>query len=111
MQALGPPEAIFSKELLREEIESFLQKGVILLQTHSQEGFYSTLFLVPKKNGQTRPVINLQASQPVGGDSHFKMEGISTLRNLLRTEDWMVKVDLKDAYFTISSSTLSTTST
>ena len=32
---------------------------------------------------------------------HFKMEGIATLQDLLKLEDWMVKVDLKDAYFTI----------
>ena len=32
---------------------------------------------------------------------HFKMEGMGTLRELLRMDDWMVKVDLKDAYFTI----------
>ena len=29
---------------------------------------------------------------------HFKMEGIHLLKDLL---DWMVKVDLKDAYFMI----------
>jgi len=32
---------------------------------------------------------------------HFKVEGMGTLRDLLRVNDWMVKVDLKDAYFTI----------
>ena len=29
------------------------------------------------------------------------MEGLGTLRELLRINDWMVKIDLKDAYFTI----------
>ena len=32
---------------------------------------------------------------------HFKMEGIQTLKSLLKQEDWLVKVDLKDAYFSI----------
>ena len=32
---------------------------------------------------------------------HFKMEGFHTLRVVLRRDDWMTKVDLKDAYFMI----------
>ena len=29
------------------------------------------------------------------------MEGIHLLKDLLRQGDWMIKVDLKDAYFTV----------
>ena len=32
---------------------------------------------------------------------HFKMQGIHMLRDLLRKGDFMVKIDLKDAYFTV----------
>lgn len=32
---------------------------------------------------------------------HFKMEGIHLLRDLLRPGDWMVRLDLKDAYLTV----------
>ena len=32
---------------------------------------------------------------------HFKMEDISVLKNLLRPNDWTVKLDLKDAYFCV----------
>ena len=104
VQVQRPPEARFSKEqeaLLRTEVESLLQKGAILYQVHNPNGFYSSLFLVPKKNGQMRPVINLKQLNQWVETPHFKMEGISTLRDLLRAGDWMVKVDLKDAYFTI----------
>ena len=31
----------------------------------------------------------------------FKMEGIHLLKDLLRKGDWMMKVDLKDAYFMV----------
>ena len=48
-----------------------------------------------------RPVINLKRLNQWVETPHFKMEGIPTLRDLLRQGDWMVKVDLKDAYFTI----------
>ena len=80
VQAQKPPEARFSKEqeaLLRTEIESL--QGAISPQVHKPDGFYSSLFLVPKKNGQMRPVINLKGLNQWVETPHFKMEGISTL--------------------------------
>ena len=32
---------------------------------------------------------------------HFKMEGIHTLKSLLQKGDWLVKIDLKDTYFSV----------
>ena len=64
-------------------------------------GFYSSLFLVPKKDGGTRPVVNLKCLNEYIVPHHFKMEGIHTLRDLLKRNNWMTKVDLKDAYFMI----------
>jgi len=89
--------------LILEEIETLLGKGAITQLRHplNHGGFYSTLFLVPKKGGQMRPVINLKRLNEWVIPQHFKMEGMGTLKELLRVEDWMVKVDLKDAYFTI----------
>lgn len=103
-QVPRPPEGMFSKEqaaLLREEVKSLLQKSAISPQRESIGGFYSTLFLVPKMGEQMRPVINLKCVNQWVEAPHFKMEGIATLQDLLRVGDWMVKVDLKDAYFTI----------
>jgi hypothetical protein len=60
-------------------------------------GFLSTLFLVPKKDGRQRPVINLKSLNKFVQTEY--LEGIHVLRDLLRAGDWMAKVDLKDAYF------------
>ena len=46
-------------------------------------------------------MVNLKALNNFVVTPHFKMEGIHTLKNLLRPGDWLVKVDLKDAYFAI----------
>ena len=46
-----------------------------------------------------RPVINLKNLNSFVVT--FKMEGIHTLKSLLRKGDWLVKIDLKDAYFSI----------
>ena len=61
----------------------------------------STLFLVPKKNGGQRPVINFKCLNSFVVSPHFKMEGIHTFKSLVKRGDWLVKVDLKDAYFSV----------
>ena len=63
----------------------------------SEDGFFSTLFLVPKTDGGQRLVVNLKAVNNFVLTPHFKMEGILTLKNLLRPRDCLAKVDLKDA--------------
>ena len=71
-------------------------------QASLQTGFYSNLFLVPKKaHGSAQPVINLRALNQFVLTEHFKMEGIHMLRDLFRQGDWLTKVNLKDAYFSI----------
>lgn len=32
---------------------------------------------------------------------HFKMEGVESLKQLICQDDWMVKLDLKDAYLAV----------
>ena len=46
-------------------------------------------------------MINLKALNSFIHTEHLKMEGIHTLRDLVNPEDWLAKVDLKDAYFAI----------
>ena len=42
-------------------------------------------------------MINLKALNSFIHTEHLKMEGIHTLRDLVNPEDWLAKVDLKDA--------------
>ncbi len=46
-------------------------------------------------------MVNLKALNDFVETVHFKMEGLHTLRDLLKQGDWLAKVDLKDAYFAI----------
>ena len=62
--------------------------------------FVSSLFLVPKKGGQ-HPVINLKGLNQFLEHQHFKMEGIHMLQDLLKENNHLVKIDLKDPHFTI----------
>lgn len=65
--------------------------------------FVSSLFLVEKgkDTGEFRPVINFKTLNRFLVKEKFKMEGLYTARTLIRTNDFMVKLDLKDAYYAI----------
>ena len=89
---------------ITEEVQSLLKKGVIVQvkdQSLDSKMLYSNLFTVPKKGGERRPIINLKALSRFIPHVHFKMEGIQSLRELILPGDFMIKLDLKDAYFSI----------
>lgn len=61
---------------------------------------YSPMFLKAKPGTtEKRPLVNLRVLNDVMPVKHFKIEGWNVLRDLLRPGDWMIKIDLKKAYF------------
>ncbi|XP_040178560.1 LOW QUALITY PROTEIN: uncharacterized protein LOC120912608 [Rana temporaria] len=87
--------------LIDNELRELISKHAVIEVDPSSPGFLSNLFLVKKKGGGFRPVINLRDLNQHVAYRHFKMEGIHCLRDLLQPGDWLVKVDLKDAYLTV----------
>ena len=73
--------------LMQREIKLLLAKGAIIpiTQPPAEQGFISTVFLVPKKDGGARPVINLRALNHFISSQHFKMEGVHLLKNLIQS--------------------------
>ena len=90
-----------NQTLLQEEIHTLLEKQAIQLVPAQTKGFYSSIFMVPKKDGGQRPVINLKRLNYHVKSEHFKMESLHTVKSLLQKEDWMTKIDLKDAFFMV----------
>ena len=82
-------------------MESLLAKGAIAQVSPNRAGFFSRLFLVPEKGGTFRPVIDLSFLNKFVENSHFQMENISCLKSLLRKNDFMTTLDLKDAYLSV----------
>jgi hypothetical protein len=88
-------------EKIDSEVATLLEKGALNMVKPVSGQFLSSLFLVPKRDGKSRPVINLKELNVFLKYEHFKMEGIHLLRDLLQPQDWLGKIDLKDAYFVI----------
>jgi hypothetical protein len=107
-----PPTPItFNQEksaALTSEIHKLLQKQAITQVENSPDEFLSPVFLVPKADGSWRPVINLRDLNSHITHHHFKMEGIKTVKGLMKKGDWLAKLDLKDAYLSVPMSPVHT---
>ena len=89
---------------LREEIGTLLHKGAIqqVDLTSSPSGFYSKYFLVEKKGGGRRPILDLRGLNASLKKLPFKMLTTSSLLKKVRPGTWFTSVDLKDAFFHVS---------
>ena len=79
-------------------MQNLLTKGAIRKVEPCPGQFISMFFLIAKKDGSFRPVVNLRPLNLFMARAHFKMEGINMLKDLLLENDWMASIDLKDAY-------------
>jgi hypothetical protein len=62
----------------------------------------TNLFLVPKKDGTLRPVINLKKLNLYVEYQHFKQEHLAVALDLIQKDDFLTSIDLTDAYFSLS---------
>jgi len=90
------------RQTIATEIQSLLAKGAITRAYPQTDQFTSRLFVIPKKDRSLRPEINLKPLNTFMANHHFKMEGISWVKELLKEGDWMCSVDLKDAYLLVA---------
>ena len=82
-----------------DRLDALLMKGAIKRVTNVRSlGFYSRLFLVPKKTGDLRPVIDLSTLNHHMVVPHFKMETQGSVRSAIRSQEWAVSIDIRDTY-------------
>ncbi|ROL51349.1 Transposon Ty3-G Gag-Pol polyprotein [Anabarilius grahami] len=90
--------------VMEQEVTTLLQKGAIerVPPPSKMSGFYSRYFIVPKKDGGLRPIIDLRVLNRSVKKLKFKMLTLKQIIPQIRSEDWFVAIDLKDAYFHVS---------
>ena len=87
-------------EALEGEIRALQEKGAVE-PAPPNPGYYSRMFVVPKATGGWRPIIDLSLLNKSIVKTKFKMETVQSVLRSVRRNDWMVSIDLKDAYLQI----------
>ncbi len=97
---VGPEQAL----VMEQEVDTLLRKESIeVVPPHGREsGFYSRYFIVPKKDGALCPILDLRLLNRSAMKLKFKMLTIKQVVSQIRSEDWILTIDLKYAYFHIS---------
>ena len=90
-------------QALEAGVKSLVGKGAVVPVSESQVHLTSPPFVVPKSGGGWRLIIDLRKLNQYLSPSHFKMEGLYMLPNVVRQDFFMAKVDLKDTYVSNSS--------
>ena len=93
----GSPEL----EACRKTLQHYIDIGAVEeLSSETKDGLWSSFFPVAKKNtNKMRGCLDLRKLNAHLEYEHFKMEGLHTVRDLLRRRDYMTKVDMSDYFF------------
>ena len=62
------------------------------------KGHYALFFAVPKSNGKARACYDFRRMNRSLLVPHFKMEGLHTVRALLRRDDFLTSIDIRSAF-------------
>ena len=92
------PDDPEQKLALLGEIQQLEAKAAIRRVQDHEIHFSSTFFLVPKKGGTWRPILNLKPLNRFIRPPHFRMESLQAILPELETGWWAASLDLRDAY-------------
>ncbi|GFO26946.1 Pol polyprotein [Plakobranchus ocellatus] len=89
-------------EIVTEEIQNLVNKGIISECEHARGEVISTVFIRQKKDGMWRLILNLKRLNTEVTYRHFKMPNLCSALKLVKKDAFMASIDLKDAYFSVS---------
>ena len=94
------PRADKEKEaVIDKEVHTLLVKEAVEVIQDKSPGFYGRIFVVPKRSGGYRPVLDLSSLNVFLKRIRFRMETPVSVRESIRAGDWASSIDLTDAYF------------
>ena len=96
-----PPSSIRGRALEKEFLDLLHKRAIE--QAPQTPGFYSRLFVVQKDSGSWRPIIDLSTLNTFIVSQRFHMETPQSVLRSIRQGDWMISLDLQDAYLRFQS--------
>ena len=89
------------KHFITHEIDKLLSKKVIGKSYNEEYQYVSPIFVRKKPDGEFRLILNLKKLNTAVNYIHFKMDTIIDVIYLIQKGSYMVKFDLKDAYYSV----------
>ena len=103
--SLHPPDSLIAsyrdqskQSILNEMLTLLLQKQCVTVMSEGEVGFFSRVFLVPKKSGGFRLVIDLSALNEWLSPVTFTMDTLKVVKDTVQEGMWATSLDLSDAY-------------
>lgn len=97
-----PSWSSIERKMIVDHIQELLTKGAISKCSTKPGQFLSRVFLVPKPNKSSRFILNLKKLNEFIKIEHFKLEDYKVATRLISPGCYMGKIDMKDAYYSIS---------
>ncbi|XP_070805019.1 uncharacterized protein [Pituophis catenifer annectens] len=91
------------RQLMNQAVQHLLQIHAIEEVPHDQwkQGYYSILFVVPKRSGGWRAILDLKNLNSYIVYRRFKMCSLTSILQGIRPNDFLVSIDLMEAYLHI----------
>ena len=87
--------------IIDQEIQKLLSMKVIKEVKHDLNEFISPIFVIPKKDGDYRMILNLKELNEFIAYRHFKMEHFETVLKLVKPGTFFASIDIRHAYYSI----------
>lgn len=82
------------------EISKMVNLGVLrIVPQYTESGLVSKMFLIPKGDGSNRPIFDLRKLNEYLCPKKFNLISHFIIPDLIQKKDFMVKIDLSQAYF------------
>lgn len=93
-----PPQPRKDHDLILQQILLFLEKGAIEEVPKHKCQMIHPFFVIKQKAGKVRPILDCRQLNQLIEAPHFKMESLREFLPTLTKDDFLMKIDLQDAY-------------
>ena len=91
------------QKICLNKVKTFLSQSALIQVPHSSCLFFSDIFPVPKKTeGEFRIIFDLTVLNTHIRKVHFRMDNLSYIIAMISPNDFLVSIDLSDAYHSVA---------